>query len=128
MLQSRVNDVQVGTVQGGDSTAQPLQFGLDDAATVFVHLGNEIQPRGIRVELRVWSSALVVHGLVEPASAVDRVRVAERRADAVVPESEHHSLICVGQVVAVVHPDPGVRRFERHLPYLTRANIERVDP
>jgi hypothetical protein len=47
VLQSRVDDVQVGTAHGGDSTAQPLQLGLDDAATVFVHLGDEIQPRGI---------------------------------------------------------------------------------
>jgi hypothetical protein len=43
-----------------------LQFGLDDAATVVVHLGNEIQPRGNGAGLRVWSTAPVVqvHGLL----------------------------------------------------------------
>jgi Histidine kinase len=56
------------------------------------------------------------------------VRVAEWRADAVVAEPEHHPLLRVRQVVAVVHPDPRVGGFERHLPHLPRADIERVHP
>jgi hypothetical protein len=60
---------------------------------------------------------------VAPRLSVGRVRVAEWRADAVVPELEHHSLVPVGQVVAVVHPDPGVGGFECHLPHLVQVPI-----
>src|SRR4051812_27756529 len=55
-------------------------------------------------------------------------RVLEWRRYTVVAKPQHHSLIRVRQVVAVVHPDSGVCRFERDLPYLSWADVESVHP
>ena len=58
----------------------------------------------------------------------DGVRAVKWRGDTVVAEPKHHSLMCVGQVVAMVHPDPGIRGLERDLPHLSWADIECVHP
>src|SRR6266702_3694781 len=56
------------------------------------------------------------------------VRAAEWRRDAVVVESQHHALMRVGQVVAMVHPDSGIRSAECDLPYLAWPDVECVHP
>jgi hypothetical protein len=62
VLQRRVYDVQLVSRQGGDSTGQPMQFGVDDGAAAAVHQGNEVRPGIVRVRGRLSGRAGWVSG------------------------------------------------------------------